>query len=135
MRQPSLLIVDDEVNVTRTLQLILERDGYRVTPAYSCAEAIQLLDNGALPKLDGVITDLNMERENIGFEVVRAARGRLPVPVVIICTGYANSENSRLALDLHVDYLALKPVDIEELRSALARLLARRAESRKRKVS
>ncbi len=108
------------------MQLIFEREGYRVTSANSCAEALALLSDGALP-LDGVITDLNMEREDIGFEVVRAARKLLPPPVVIICTGYANPSNSRLALDLRVDYLAIKPVDVEELRGAVARLLARRA--------
>lgn len=134
MKQPSLMIVDDEVNVTRTLQLIFERDGYRVTPAYSCAEALALLGNGS-KKMDAVITDLNMEREDIGFEVARAARKLLPAPVVVICTGYANPVNSRLALDLRVDYLALKPVDVDELRAALVRLLARRTASRKREVS
>jgi CheY-like chemotaxis protein len=126
VKQPSLLIVDDEVNVLRTLQLIFERDGYRVTSAHSCAEALALFSTGH-PKLDGIITDLNMEREDIGFDVVRAARKLLPVPIVIVCTGYANPDNSRTALELRVDYLALKPVDIDELRGAVARLLAQRA--------
>jgi CheY-like chemotaxis protein len=41
-----------------TLQLIFERDGYKVTSAYSCAEALQLLRDGH--RADTIITDLNM---------------------------------------------------------------------------
>jgi CheY-like chemotaxis protein len=122
--RPSLLIVDDEVNVAHTLQLIFERDGYSVETAYSCAEALVFLRDGH--HTDAVITDLNMEREDIGFEVVREAQKLTPRPVVVVCTGYANPANSRLALELRVDYLALKPVEVSELRSALVRLLALR---------
>ncbi len=126
--RPSLLIVDDEVNVARTLQMIFERDGYDVNTALSCEQALAMLRDGH--RTDAVITDLNMEQEDIGFEVVRAAHQLVPRPVVVVCTGYANPQNSRLALELRVDYLALKPVELDDLRSALTRLLARRAASR-----
>ena len=76
---------------------------------------------------DVVITDLNMEREDIGLEVARVAQHMSPRPVVIICTGYASTLNTEEALKLHVDYLALKPVDIGELKLAIRRLLEMRA--------
>ncbi len=123
--KPKMLIVDDEVNVTRTLQMIFEREGYQVTPAYSCAEALNLLRNEA--KADVVVTDLNMERDDVGLEVARAAMKIRPRPVIVICTGYANVENAKQALDLRVDYMATKPVDIDEMKSALSLLLHRRA--------
>jgi CheY-like chemotaxis protein len=123
-RKPSILVVDDEENVTRTLQMVFEREGYEVTPAYSSAEAVKILKNGHT--LDAVITDLNMEKEDIGLEVARQARKLRPRPVIVICTGFANLSNSAQALQMHVDYLANKPVDIDELTSALRRLIARR---------
>jgi CheY-like chemotaxis protein len=123
-RKPSILVVDDEENVTRTLQMVFEREGYQVTPAYSSAEAVKILKNGHT--LDAVITDLNMEAEDIGLEVARVARRLRPRPVIVICTGFANLKNSQQALQLHVDYLANKPVDIEELTSAVRRLISRR---------
>src|SRR5438270_8280989 len=111
-RKESLLIVDDEVNVTRTLQMVFEREGYQVHSAYNSVQAIEFLQNGH--KVDCVITDLNMERDDIGLEVARAARELPHKPIVVICTGFANVSNSREALLMHVDYLALKPVDLEE---------------------
>ena len=123
-RKPSILVVDDEENITRTLQMVFEREGYDVIPAYSCAQAVKILKNGHT--LDAVITDLNMEKADIGLEVARLARGLQPRPVIVICTGFANVENSQQALQMHVDYLANKPVDLEELTAALRRLITRR---------
>src|SRR5437868_3857213 len=114
-RKPHILIVDDEVNVTRTLQMIFEKDGYKVTPAFSSEEAVEILQNGH--RFDAVMTDLNMEREDIGLKVVLTAKKLRPQPVVLIYTGYANLGNSREALMMHVDYLATKPADLEELKS------------------
>ena len=67
-----------------------------------------------------------METPDVGLKVARAAKGLQSRPVVVICTGYASTSNSGAALDMHVDYLATKPVQLDELISALKRLLARR---------
>ena len=126
-RQPSLLIVDDETNVALTLQMVFEREGYAVRTANSCAGALKLLENGHI--FDAVITDLNMEKENIGLEVARAALRLHPKPAVVLCTGYASVDNSAAALQMKVDYLATKPVDLEELKRAVSRLMAFREHS------
>lgn len=123
-KKKSLLIVDDEVNVTRTLQMVFEDEGYSVTPAYSCSEALKIMKNSH--SFDGVITDLNMERDDIGLMVARRALELRPQPVVVICTGYANMANARQALMMRVHYLATKPVELDELKSNLARLIAMR---------
>jgi len=120
----NVLIVDDEPSVALTLKLIFERQSYAINVAYSCVEALQALRDGGV--YDAVITDLNMEREDIGLEVVRAAQQLRPRPVAIVCTGYANQHNAQAALDLRVDYLATKPVDLQELLIAVERLLRRR---------
>ena len=129
MPKSLLLIVDDEVNVTRTLQMVFEKEGYKVDAAYSSAEAIKYLSNGH--SVDGVITDLNMEKPDIGLEVARFAKHLDSKPVVVICTGYADMNNARKALMMHVDYMANKPVDLLELTGAVRRLIAHRATSRK----
>lgn len=126
VRQPSLLIVDDETNVALTLQMVFEREGYTVRTANSSASALKLLENGHV--FDAVITDLNMEKENIGLEVAQAALRLHPKPAVVLCTGYASVENSAAALQMKVDYLATKPVDLDELKRAVSRLMAFRNE-------
>ena len=122
--KPAMLIVDDESNVARTLKMVFEREGFDVQTAFSCADTLKLLDRK--PPLDVVITDLNMEREDIGLEVARAAQRLKKPPVVVICTGYANTSNAQEALNMQVDYLATKPADLQELLTALRRLLAMR---------
>ena len=119
-----MLIVDDEESITRTMQLMFEERGFNVNTACSCADALRALGNGH--RYDAVITDLNMETEDVGLEVARVAKRASPAPVVVVCTGYANVKNARVALDMHVDYLATKPVDLDQLFSAVDRLLARR---------
>ena len=118
----SLLVVDDEINVALTLQMVFEREGYAVATANSCAEALKILGNGS--RFDAVITDLNMEKEDIGLEVAKAAQKMDPAPAVVICTGYASISNSAEALKMKVDYLACKPVNLDELKQAVNRLTA-----------
>lgn len=127
-RKRSILLADDEMSVLQTLRMILEREGYRVTAAQSCAEALSLLKSG---KFDAIIADLNMEADDIGFDVARAALKLKPRPAVVIYTGYANPSNARTALELGVDYLAMKPIALEQLISALNRLISRDRERRK----
>lgn len=124
-----LQIVDDEINVAKTLQMVLERESYVVTCAASARQALQQYRDGLRP--DAAIIDLNMEREDIGLEVARAAQRLQPPPIVVICTGYANVSNIQTALELRVDYLATKPVDLEELKAALVRLFERRAPAKR----
>ncbi|HZU43863.1 MAG TPA: response regulator [Terriglobales bacterium] len=128
-RKPSILIVDDEVNVARTLKMVFEHEGYEATTAHSCAEALELLSNSHV--FDIVMTDLNMEKEDIGLEVARKAMHLKPRPVVVICTGFASTFNASAALKIQVDYLATKPADLKELTNALNRLVMLRRASGK----
>jgi YesN/AraC family two-component response regulator len=44
----------------------------------------------------------------------------------MIFTGYGSVENARGALGIQVDYFALKPLDLDDLKNALHRLLVSR---------
>jgi CheY-like chemotaxis protein len=122
-----LLLVDDESSVLQTLRMVLENEGYQVMTAESCAQALALLQKNS--SFDGVITDLNMEQEDIGLEVARIALQTRPRPVVVVLTGFASLANSRQALELGIDYMAHKPVELSDLLPALNRLVSRRRES------
>lgn len=120
----SILIVDDEVNILLTLRMVFEREGYEVTTAESSVQALEILTGGK--HFDAVITDLNMERDNIGLEVARAAVNTKPKPAVVICTGFASPNNTRKAVKIGIDYMADKPVELDYLIEALDQLIPRR---------
>ena len=115
--------MDDEDSVLQTLRMVFENEGYDVSTARSCHEALEVLSNGK--SFDAVITDLNMEAEDVGLEVARAAVKRRPKPAVVICTGFASLDNSKESLKMGIDYMAHKPVELSALISALNRLIRR----------
>jgi CheY-like chemotaxis protein len=119
----SILLVDDESSILETLRQVFEREGYEVATARSSAEAVGLIKRNG--RFDAVITDLNMEKEDIGLEVARVAMKSKPRPAVVICTGFASMANSRAALEMGVDYMAHKPVELTDLISALNRLISK----------
>jgi len=121
VRRPSLLIVDDEPNVLLTLKLVLEEDGYQISTAGSFAEAEKLMVAPA--RFDAILTDLWMEKEDIGLELARSASKLKPRPIIVIFTGYGSASNARAALSVPVDYFALKPLDVDELKRVLNRLV------------
>lgn len=123
-KRSTILLVDDEPTILFTYKAILERDGYGIDTAKSFTEGEQLLKKRTY---DAVIVDLNLEKENLGLELVREARLLPSRPVTVVYTGFPSIEHLYPVLKLQVDYLALKPVGVEEMRSALMRLIRRRA--------
>lgn len=125
LRKPSLLIVDDEPNVLLTLKLVLEEEGYHISTAGSYAEAEKLI--GRSVRFDAILTDLWMEKEDIGLELARSASKLHPRPIIVIFTGFGSTTNARAALGVPVDYFALKPLDVDELKRVLNRLVVAHA--------
>jgi DNA-binding response OmpR family regulator len=80
-----ILLVDDEVAILLTLKAILEIHGFEVETAASAREAKQKLSGSTF---EMVITDMRMEREDSGFEVIRAARLQAYNPATAILTAY-----------------------------------------------
>ncbi len=81
-----ILLVDDELSVRSMLKLVFETHGYPVTPAASAAEALRLLSEQ--PSFDLILTDMRMESDTSGYEVVAAAKALSHPPAVIILTAY-----------------------------------------------
>ncbi len=85
MAKPVILIVDDAPNFRRFLRVSLDYVGADCIEAANGLEAIEL----AVPKVDLVITDINMEPMD-GFDLFRkielGALGSPPPPVVFCST-------------------------------------------------
>jgi signal transduction histidine kinase len=120
--QPKVLVVDDEESVVVTIKAILQLDGYDVSTTTSGAEARTMVRQ---QEFDLVLTDLRLE-DGDGLDVLRAVREHFPETVTIMLTGYASLESAIQALRVGAyDYL-VKPSEVEELRSTVARGVERR---------
>jgi DNA-binding response OmpR family regulator len=80
-----ILLVDDELPILLTLKAVLEINGFEVTTAISAREAQEKLRSGVYHM---VITDMRMESENAGYEVIRVAREQDYNPATAILTAY-----------------------------------------------
>jgi DNA-binding NtrC family response regulator len=124
-RKAHLLIVDDETNVLLTLQLVFHDAGYSVATASGETQALQLLRKR---KFDALLTDMSMDHDQSGLAIVEAASKLRPRPVIVLFTGFGTLENVRATLGTAVDHFALKPLDLNQFKYELARLLALRSD-------
>ncbi len=86
-----ILLVDDDLAVLLTLKAVLELHGFEVETANSSAEAFARLDSGVYQM---VISDLRMETEDAGLEVLRRARRQAYDPATALLTAYPPSDGS-----------------------------------------
>jgi len=80
-----ILLVDDELAILLTLKAILEIHGFDVETAGSAKEAISKLKTSGYHM---VITDMKMETEKSGYDVIRAAKKTDYNPAVAVLTAY-----------------------------------------------
>jgi DNA-binding response OmpR family regulator len=80
-----ILLVDDEVAVLLTLKAVLEISGFDVDTAASAREGKSKLRNH---EYHMVITDMRMESETAGYEVIREAKKQDYDPAVAILTAF-----------------------------------------------
>ena len=105
-----ILLVDDELAILLTLRAILEMNGFEVETAASAKEADQKLKNGVF---EMVITDMRMETETAGYDVIRSARTQSYDPATAILTAYPSLGNEWESKG--AQSLLVKPVNTQEL--------------------
>ncbi len=116
-----ILVVDDDQLVRETLQIGLERSGFRVTTAANGLEGIRLI--GDQRDIEAVVTDQMMPGfSGLEFgEKVIALRPGLPV---IILTGFLSAVDEVMVRSRGFELMG-KPVSLDDLARALLRRLAR----------
>ncbi len=111
-----ILVVEDDVDLGRQIEHTLEKEGYDVTWVQDGAAAMRI--DPTVFKL--AILDLMLPGAH-GFDVLKAIRSRVDVPILVLSALRESSEIVR-ALELGADDYATKPFWPEQL---LARLRAR----------
>ncbi len=121
MNQRSILVVDDDENVRRVLELQLLDAGFAVTTASDGASALAILEDWP-PDL--LITDLKMPGMS-GLELLTALRHSHPEITVIIVTAFGSVSSAVEAMRAGAyDYIT-KPVDYEQLLLVVNRAIER----------
>lgn len=115
---PCILIVDDEPQIRRFLDIALRSQGYTTVLAATGQEGIE---RAATRTPELVILDLGLPDKE-GHEVLRELRQWTQVPVLILSVRDADTEKVR-ALDTGANDYVTKPFSIEEVLARIRALL------------
>jgi two-component system cell cycle sensor histidine kinase/response regulator CckA len=119
---PTVLLVDDEVQMRALQRRVLESLGYSVLEAAGGTDLVDLLAGGA--RFDLLIADLDMPMVR-GDEVVKRLRRSRPDLRVLYVTGHTDWLMDGRTMAEGEAFLA-KPFSAAELRDAVSRLLTAR---------
>ncbi|MBF2000172.1 MAG: hybrid sensor histidine kinase/response regulator [Synechococcales cyanobacterium M58_A2018_015] len=121
-RQPTILIVDDSINVRRFLALTLEKAGYQVAQAKDGQEAIDKLSAGL--EVQAVICDIEMPRlDGYGFLARIKSTPTLDQIPVAMLTSRSGDKHRQLAMTLGATAYFSKPYNEQVLLQTLEKIL------------
>ncbi|HET8666536.1 MAG TPA: response regulator [Terriglobales bacterium] len=123
-----ILLVDDELAILLTLKAILEMHDFEVETAASAREAGQKLEKSTYHM---VITDMKMEKDTSGYDVIRAAKRQAYDPATAILTAYPT-----LGTDWKSEgaqSLLVKPVGTDDLLRQIEALLVHHEDEKRKK--
>jgi DNA-binding response OmpR family regulator len=111
-----VLLVDDEVTILLTMKAVLEISGFDVDTAASAREGKSKIK---LREYQMVITDMRMENDASGRDVIHAARTAPYHPVVALLTAFPDDDWA----DIGVDKMLVKPLQTAILIQQIEKLL------------
>lgn len=122
MNQQKILLIEDEVKISRFLELELKHEGYQVEQAYDGRSGLEKALSGAF---DLIILDIMLPSIN-GLEVLRRIRKSSNIPVLML-TAKDETMDKVMGLDMGADDYITKPFAIEELLARIRVALKRRS--------
>jgi DNA-binding NtrC family response regulator len=126
MRNPVVLIVDDEPLIFDSLRRELKREPYRLVYAHNGADALRVLET---EPVDIMVCD-HMMPGMTGVELLKSVSTRYPDVVRVLLTGHASMRLAREAINQGSIYKFLtKPCEPEEMRLVLREAVRLRVSS------
>ncbi len=118
--RPVILVVDDDPNISRLVQLYLEKENFEVRLAERGDDALEAFRT--LPP-DLVLLDVMLPGQD-GFQVLKAIRKSGNIPVIML-TARGETFDKVLCLELGADDYITKPFDGKELTARVKAVLRR----------
>ncbi|HEX40909.1 MAG TPA: sigma-54-dependent Fis family transcriptional regulator [Phycisphaerales bacterium] len=110
----TVLIVDDERDHADGLAEAIEKVCARTLAVYTGRDALELVDR---EDIDVIVTDLKLEGDVDGLDILHAVTARSPHPEVILITAHGSIDTCKQAIKQGAyDYLS-KPIDVPQLRT------------------
>lgn len=131
-----VLLVEDEADTRQLLVKVLEVSGAEVTAVASVSEALASLEHS---RPDVLVSDIGMPIED-GYALIRKVRSldggsqHTQIPAVAL-TAYASEQDQSRAISSGFQMHVSKPVEPDELISAIATLVGRSANSYRKRRS
>ncbi|EMF0268965.1 response regulator transcription factor [Enterococcus hirae] len=105
-----ILLIEDDPNITDFMEVVFEREQYRLTVAANGMEALTALQTETF---DVILLDLGLPDID-GMDLLKILRKRMDLPIVVISA--RKDENEKVAaLDLGADDYVTKPFGTNEL--------------------
>ena len=109
-----VLVVDDERNHADGIAEALEGSCAKAIAVYTSKDALEIVRE---QQVDIVVTDLKLEDELDGIDILQEVKKYNERAEVILMTAYASIDTCKKAIKLGAyDYL-VKPIDIDQLRA------------------
>jgi DNA-binding NtrC family response regulator len=126
MSEARILIVDDDENIRKVLQAILEDEGYKVETAETAKKGIERSEKAFynLALIDVRLPDME------GIELLSKLRGTKPKMRKIIVTGYPTLQNAVSAVNKGADAYVVKPFDVEKILQTIREHLKKQEEEK-----
>ncbi|HLE75319.1 MAG TPA: response regulator [Candidatus Bathyarchaeia archaeon] len=121
-----ILIVDDDENIRKVLETILEDEGYIVESVDTAKKAIEKSEKAFynLALIDVRLPDME------GIELLAKMRDTKPKMRKIIVTGYPTLHNAVAAVNRGADAYVMKPFDVEKLLQTIREQLKKQKEEK-----
>jgi len=114
-----ILVVDDETSMREFLEVLLSKQGYKVSDAKNGSQALKMIQKN---NYDLILSDIRLG-DITGLEVLREAKKKNPDVVVIMISAYSTTEIAVEAMNEGAYDFVPKPFDNNELKQTIKRAL------------
>ena len=118
----TILLIEDDRNISELLQLYLEKEGYSVSTAYDGRQGLDVF-HSVQPDL--ILLDVMMPVMN-GWDTCRAIRAESHVPIIML-TAKSETDDKVLGLKSGADDYITKPFEMREVLARIEAILRRTA--------